>query len=789
MKYLLLIILSISLNLNGQTKLDIAIKNLEENYTQEKIYILYNKNEYVAGDNIWFKAFVLNGYQPTNLSTTLYIELYDNQKNLIDKKMIPLFNGQGDGSFNLEGSLQENEYFIRAYTTHMSNFSEDFQYIKPLLVYNPNSKLKLVKKDSVNWTANLFPETGNIIENKTTKFAVRLESNASTPKEWSGYVIEKNNPSVKIVNFKGYDENVGSFYLKSEPNKLYQLIVQDNNKVKQIIDFPVAKKEGINLIVANTEKGISYKIDAIGNNISLNGYYIIGTINNNLAYGAKIENDTKKISSVIPYTINKGLNGVLRLTIFDPKLNVASERLVFINPSNLTLKKPDFKLNLSNSPRDINTIDFSNKDSIKGYSVLIKTDSTPKDNFLSTLFFTGDFKTKIYNPVQYVSENRNEDAIDALLISEKWERFDWNQVINNIKPNLYNKSINYLNYEGIATTSNVPLVNRTINFIIEKENEDKQYLQVITDKSGKFELNSLFFNDTIRLNYFLNNSKKMDFKVVLTPKNRFIKLVKQLPNSSYYLSENTTENSNTQKIIENAIENNINQKIVDQKIIQLKEVIIKNDQYLKTKKLEEKLTSGVFSERIMSRSYDFINVHKNDYMGYPTVYDWLQSNKAVGVSMQMNGTGKIVPFIRGNQAKIYFNEMSVDADFLRGMPMYSIALIKIFSAGFNIVNSIAIYTKEGDMFNHEPNKQLSFNFYDIIGYNKPVPFFENENIPTFYKNIKNDTRQTLYWNPYYKLSSNEILEYFNNDYPKNYYLTIIGFDHEGNPVFYEGKIH
>ena len=76
MKYYFLIIIAIfSLFVNAQSKLDLAIKNLEENYAQEKIYILFNKEDYIAGENIWFKAFVFDGYKQSNISTILFVEI------------------------------------------------------------------------------------------------------------------------------------------------------------------------------------------------------------------------------------------------------------------------------------------------------------------------------------------------------------------------------------------------------------------------------------------------------------------------------------------------------------------------------------------------------------------------------------------------------------------------------------------------------------------------------------------------------------------------------------------
>lgn len=121
----------------SQTKLEKAITNLENNYDQEKVYLLTDKSQYVAGDQIWFKSFVFEGYNRTTLSTTLFVELYNSDKKLIDWKTILLTNGEGSGDFKLNENLQEQVYFVRAYTPYMTNFSEDFQIVKMIPIYNP----------------------------------------------------------------------------------------------------------------------------------------------------------------------------------------------------------------------------------------------------------------------------------------------------------------------------------------------------------------------------------------------------------------------------------------------------------------------------------------------------------------------------------------------------------------------------------------------------------------------------------------------------------------------------
>ena len=272
----------------AQDKAEKAIQKFEQEYPQEKIHLLFNKDHYVAGENLWFKSFVFDGYNRSNISTSLFVELYDSNKKLIDKKMVPLLKGEGSGSFSLANTLQEDVYFIRAYTTWMTNFSDDFNYLRPITVYNQASSKKLQPDTEAAWSATVHPESGTFVDGIPTKFAVRLHSKGVTPSEWSGSVIETGKPNVAVAEFKGFDQNVGSFSITPAAGKQYQLLLEDKAGKKLTIDLPAVAVSGLNLHVESTDTAVNYSIPS--KNIAEDqSYKILGTINNQMVYRAEIK--------------------------------------------------------------------------------------------------------------------------------------------------------------------------------------------------------------------------------------------------------------------------------------------------------------------------------------------------------------------------------------------------------------------------------------------------------------------------------------------------------------------
>ncbi len=113
MKYIYLLALYFcSITTFAQSKLETAIKSLDTNYAQEKsIYYLIRKItllEIIFG----FKAYTLNGYKPSLISTNLMI--YDKDKELIDRKLVPIVNGESDGTLNTKNENEEGICFSKS---------------------------------------------------------------------------------------------------------------------------------------------------------------------------------------------------------------------------------------------------------------------------------------------------------------------------------------------------------------------------------------------------------------------------------------------------------------------------------------------------------------------------------------------------------------------------------------------------------------------------------------------------------------------------------------------------
>ncbi|WP_300687146.1 hypothetical protein [Chryseobacterium sp.] len=783
--------------LHAQTKAEEALKTFEQKYPQEKIHLLLDKSTFVAGENLWFKSFVFDGYNTSSISTSLFVELYDSNKKPISKKIIPLLDGEGSGSILLPATLKEDVYYIRAYTSWMANFNEDFQLIKPITVYNPASPEKLTTTPTTHWTASVYPESGNFIDGISTKLAVRLQSNGAEPADWEGYVTDSENPGEKIAAFKGLDQNVGLLTMTPKSGKKYQLVIQNQQGEKQNIPLPDVSPSGISLQVSSGNDAVKYTLKSKNLPQQSQHYKVLGTINNQLVYKAQVN----KISDEIQYSIpnNQLVNGILQLTVFDDHENIIANRLSFVQPQLLQVKKPTLQsLSLDNTSRAKNSFVISKNPDYSGYTVLVldaNTKSTEdSQSLLSSLWLTGDITSNIINPAQYFNSNRNTDALDALLISERWKRFDWKSIISGNYPKIKYQPENYLSYKGKVSVQGKPAPNTDVNLIFDS-NSGSKIFQIKSDANGFFVMNNLIFEDSMKFSYQLNTDTKdpnNNYSVYFQPNFGFIPYMKSFPLSSYKLAPRSLEDKPSEEITRSFTAINA-QKIISEKVINIEEIKIRGEIKSKTKKLNNELSSALFKSA-REDVFDFVN-DPNAIIS-TNILQWLQGRVA-GLSIQLQN-GTYIPYLQGTKTEVYLDEMPIPPSQIANMSTSDIAMVKvikgIFAGGFGGGNgAIAIYTRRGGgstgkIIDRSLPSQL--RQITLSGYDKETPFegpiYQNDS----FKKIPQDTRSVLFWNPNLEGQSQEptSVEFYNNDDAKKYRIIILGHDKSNEVPLYYNEI-
>src|SRR4051794_36592689 len=87
-----------------------------QNYSEQKIILQTDRQLYVTGEKIWFKAFVINSYtQKTDLSSrNLFTDLVDDSDHIIAKLVLNNRQLKTAGAITLPDSLKTGFYWLRS---------------------------------------------------------------------------------------------------------------------------------------------------------------------------------------------------------------------------------------------------------------------------------------------------------------------------------------------------------------------------------------------------------------------------------------------------------------------------------------------------------------------------------------------------------------------------------------------------------------------------------------------------------------------------------------------------
>lgn len=120
----------------------------------EEIYLHIDRDKYVAGEDIWFSIYAIDGQtgKLSARSAIAYLELLNPWNMPVVQKRLQLSGGRGEGNFSLPDSISSGIYTVRAYTNWMKNFLPENCYMHDIDIFNPfrdsgfRRKVKLINE-------------------------------------------------------------------------------------------------------------------------------------------------------------------------------------------------------------------------------------------------------------------------------------------------------------------------------------------------------------------------------------------------------------------------------------------------------------------------------------------------------------------------------------------------------------------------------------------------------------------------------------------------------------------
>ena len=792
------ILMMIFFNLQAQ-KIDSVLTMLNTHFPTEKIYIHYDKEYYVSGETIWFKAYLYNDGKPDAVSNNFYLQFIDAKGNIISTGKYPVVGATARGNISIPDSLPQGNYYIRALTPAMLNNDESFVYKKNIVIFKPGVT-PAAAKSSQTVSLQFFPESGYLVDGILTMVAFKAVDQFGIPVEVSGII--KTEDGITVAPFKTYHDGIGRVPFKPLAGKKY-IAETETAAGKRQFNLPEVRTSGIVLKVQDEKGGKKFQL-ARGpkEKEQFENLLLVAQINNHVVYETEIA--FEGYPSVIGHLITDSLpSGILHFTVFSDKGVPLAERLSFVNNEEYKVK-PDINIvKLGTGKREENIFELSFPDMMqRSFSVSVVDipggGLTDKENIYSRFLLTDDLKGYIHNPAWYFNSKTDSTdlAMDNLMLTHGWSRFNWNKILAKEFPEKIFNDESLIKIAGkvVDEKTKAPLTTGKLNVYIEAEDSTTQNQEGILSEQGRFMLDSLVFMGKAKFFYaYTDKQGKAKPALAIPDENEMEKQVIKIP--LLIPSEVGEKNLSGLPYNEEIARRYTYTQGFEEKIKELENVDIKSKSSKKPFDIvNEKYTTGVFRTE-GKVNLDNINEPANDKS--MNVIDYIK-NRIQQVEIQGGRfvNRKNMSLMSGQKWVIglFLNEQPADMGFLRTIRVTDVALVKFYEAGFVGVGSgspggaLSIYTKEKFMDEQKPDK---LSFFEANGYSITKEFYSPSYTTAEAKQIGVDGRTTLYWNSnlFTDMETRTVkLNFYNNDFSKKFKVIVEGFDAAGKLIHLEREI-
>lgn len=794
-----------------------------QNFPAEKIYIHFDKEVYLPGETIWFKAYIFEENEPIARSTNFYISLYDEKGKVLEQKFYPIIRACTEGHFDIPDSITASQLICRAYTGWMLNFDPDFLFTKAIQLYN-NKAGNNTDKKPLSVSLNFFPEGGDMIEGERNSLAFKANYNNGLPFEVNG-VIKKQETGEVLMPLSSVHDGMGRFDIIQQPNEKYYAEWTDNNGQLQRTYLPDKKIAGVSLKLVQQRSKLIYNVV---NKLAANNLHVLAYMYQKIIYRSDLPIPSgERFTGYIP--LDSFPSGVLQLSVFDDNWQPVAERVCFVNNNRYALAANiSYKL-ISVAKRGKNIIEINMPDTVAANMSLSVTDADfnnteRSNNIITGLLLNGDIRGYIHNPAYYFTDDKDSGLraqLDLVMLTHGWRRYNWDNVRSGKMPVINFPQDEYLVLYGQVSEEVSKRINKDekVNLWIRTKDSTSNFYSVKPDVNRFLKLTGLVFYDTARIYYSFNNNKQFNTQMAFSSAN--YSLVQPLSINDYadHLAKDTS-GTNLPPVVslyKYNITGKTNAQLQKEKT--LERVVVKSGGWHNWKndpliKMDEKYASGMFTGG--SNSFSFDVLHDESSWSKLDIYNYIM-NKVPGLMVEYPkqqsksiGDGADRSFVyaangaqlngqnSGNAPVIVFlDEREIDKSELESVPISQIAYIKFIpqfigrssiDAGSGVtVPALCIYLKKGDDLIDKKRSATDMGMIKVAGYS-PVKEFYAPDYSQTNDMMGNDARSTLLWAPYIftgKSYRTVPITFYNNDFTKRIKIVLEGVNEDGKLIHVE----
>ena len=795
----------------GQAEDENRYRKVEENFTaqleawpQEKIHLHTDRDFYVPGEKLLFKAYVTDAvtHQYPTYSRYVYVELIDSQDTLISRVMIRRENNMFYGHLLLSENIPEGNYTLRAYTRYMENLGDDYFFKKNIRIWSLKRggvESRRISGDGRNdFDVTFFPEGGNVIEGVLCKIAFKALNKNGYSETISGEIV--NEHGTEIASVRTFHAGMGVFGFIPETGKRYFLKCRNETGVEKQFELPQPAPRAYALTATRRNKMITVGLQKSAHSPD-SPCYLLVHCGGMLLYFAAWD----KASATTTFSEASLPTGIIQFVLFDEQMNPLSERLVF--NKNDDAAKVAFHTDKSiYTKREKVVSALSVADSFGNrldshLSVAVTDDrDIPADSsttILSTLLLSSELRGHIENPAYYLQDNpESATALDYLMMTHGWRRYNIPEVA---KGNPDYPHIPFQTSQHISGSVKSLLSSPVADSELAVMTKDGDFGLTATDGNGKFLFDDFDYPDSTSLFLQMFGRKGNSVEIVLDKE-------------SFPAPVHAPQNSETSKpaiggeiksdpapntFIAKAEQRSMYEE--DMRVVNLSEVVVTAPRIDRRDEARLLFWANVKSDVTIRREeierHDFR--HVADYLRMIPGMQIFKDDpiKGYGILIRGGSTGGFPllivdgsPFSNGGGNFDSLGDVSVD-------DIESIDVFKGISTatfGARGANGVISITTRRAKENRSPERDANnYIVYTPSGYQKPVEFYspQYETIEAKYSAIP-DYRTTIFWKPDVVITDagEATIEFYTADLPTTYSVVIEGLTTDGQIVRQVEKI-
>lgn len=796
-------------------------------YPQEKVYLHTDKPHYTSGETIWFKAYLVEGQfnRPEAPSNIVHVDLVDPSDNVIANRNIRIENGSGAGDFVLAEDLPEGEYLLRAYTNYMRNFDDAYFYKRAIDIYYPyqNEAAKADDKSSEedaipnNFSAQFFPEGGNLVEGLSSTVAVKTLNSDGIGIDVDGKILDQNDQQVAL--FKSLKFGMGFFSFTPEPGKKYTAEVTYQG-LTRAFPLPEALPQGYVLKIDTRKEGLVKIRTQTNIPGGMDDAFVIGQIRGNIFGVLQGKKGSDAFEGELSTT--ELPDGVAQFTLFNGQGTPVCERLVFINnpgnevhcsirPSKATYEnREEVEIELELTDAEGN--------SVEGDLSMTVTDEAsvflPEygEDIRTYLLLNSDLRGHIENPGFYFEDHSagRRLVLDLLMMTQGWRRFNWPEIIEGQFPR-----INYPLEQGFTLEGKITKLNNNNKSVaadvyISTMGSEFVMDQVKTEEDGEFLFLGLNFPDTTDIIIQANqqqdddNDKKKKRRADIDQlgpdgkRNVDILLAPWRPHEvsrEGIFSYDRPEEATLANLLEDKRRMNVIDSSYAQWSIDLDAVVVKARR--KEVSPELKLANATYREpdhRMILDSVSYASTASDIFQ--------LIRGRYPGVRVQGTFPNEIITMRgvsgAGAEALVLLDGIPLDAETVSTINPNDIAIIDILKGasaaiyGMRGINGVvALYSRQGAGLPPASSPSIGIINMKHPGYYKAREFYAPSYDKKREEHVKPDYRTTLFWTPKLETGKNGKAKtsFYTSDQSSTYRIVVEGITSDGRPVKATSRIN